>query len=195
MPVLRNPTKTGAVKWGLLAGASAPLVLVALGCNGTTSAPSDAPPPVSTSTSALVTGAVDARALEGLGDARSQVVRSAVPVLAPSGDLRLERPTVVVEPAYYAITARVTGATISIHGTKSAHRYEGVEAHPGNRALRKAKGFVTINEGIRSASFVENGVAYTVDVECASVADARCQSDAFVVELVDHLAYVGGGAR
>lgn len=52
-----------------------------------------------------------------------------------------------------------------------------------------------MNEGIRSASFVENGAAYTVDVECASVADARCQSDAFVVELASRLVYVGGSGR
>ena len=33
-------------------------------------------------------------------------------------------------------------------------------------ALRGAKGFVTVNEGIRSASWMENGASYTIDVEC-----------------------------
>lgn len=191
------------MKRGSLAAASA-LSLV-LACNGATTGSSDAPPPVSTSTLSASTvkpaitwpsaDAIDPRALDVLGDARSQLSRSPVPVLAPNGDLRLERPTVIVEGEYYAITARVTGATISVQGTRAAHRYEGVDPHPGNRALRKGKGFVTINEGIRSASFVENGAAYTVDVECASASDARCQSDAFVVELVERLAYVGGAGR
>ena len=203
MPDLRNPSKTGAVKRGLLAGAFAPILV--LGCNGSTTSAPDAPPPVSTATLSAnavkpaitwpSAAAIDARALEGLGDARTQLSRSPVPVLAPSSDLSLERPTVVVEGEYYAITARVTGATIAVQGTRAAHRYEGVDPHPGNRALRKGKGFVTVNEGIRSASFIENGAAYTVDVECASVADARCQSDAFVVELVDRLVYVGGSGR
>lgn len=207
LPGLLNRTRTGAVKRGLLAGSFAlNLVLIGgLGCNGTAATSSDAPPPVSTSTLAANTvkpaitwpsaDAIDARALEGLGDARSQLSRSPVPVLAPSSDLRLERPTVVVEGEYYAITARVTGATIGIQGTRVAHRHEGIDPHPGNRALRKGKGFVTVNEGIRSASFIENGAAYTVDVECASASDARCQSDAFVVELVSRLAYVGGAGR
>jgi hypothetical protein len=137
---------------------------------------------------------IDERALASLGDARSELARSPVPVLAPSSELTLERPTVIVEGEYYVITARHRGATISIQGTRSAHRYEGVDAHPGNEALRKGAGFVTVNEGIRSASFIENGVAYSVDVECAENTDVRCTSDAFVTELTNHLVYVGGGA-
>lgn len=143
------------------------------------------------------TSTIDERALASLGDARSQLSRSPVPVLAPSPEgFRdgLERPTVIVEGEYYVITARSHGATISIQGTRAAHRYEGVDAHPGNTTLRKGTGFVTVNEGIRSASFIENGVAYSVDVECASNADARCTSDAFVTEITNQLVYVGGGA-
>lgn len=137
---------------------------------------------------------IDARALASLGDARSQLSRSPVPVLAPPSDLELERPTVIVEGEYYVITARNRGATISIQGTRAAHRYEGVAPHPGNTSLRSGTGFVTVNEGIRSASFIENGAAYSVDVECASNQDARCTSDAFVTELTNQLVYVGGGA-
>lgn len=99
----------------------------------------------------------------------------------------------IIEGEYYVITARVHGATLSVQGTRAAHRYEGVDPIPGNKALRSGAGFVTVNEGIRSASFIENGVAYTVDIECASNADVRCQSDAFVTELTNHLVYVGGG--
>jgi hypothetical protein len=181
------------VKRGLLA---IPLLLAC--SNGTPSEPA----PVTVSTSAVVkpqvswpsAGTIDERALASLGDARSQLSRSPVPVLAPSSDLVLERPTVIVEGEYYVITARNHGATISIQGTRAAHRYDGVAPHPGNKSLRKGSGFVTINEGIRSASFVENGVAYSVDVECASNADVRCTGDAFVTELTNQLVYVGGGA-
>ena len=140
-------------------------------------------------------GVVDARALEQLGDARSQLARSPVPVLAPNAEVRLERPTIVVEGEFYSITGRVAGATINIQGTRAAHDYEGVAPHPGNRALRSGKGFVTENEGIRSASFMENGAAYSVDVECASADDARCKNDGFVVALVNRLVYVGGAGR
>jgi hypothetical protein len=176
----------------------------ALGCNGT-AASSDAPPPVATSaaTANMVTpavtwpaaSAIDARALERLGDARSRVARSPVPVLAPPSDVVLEGPTVVVEGEFYAISGRVAGAAINVQGTRVAHQYEGIDPHPGNRALRAGKGFVTENEGIRSASFIENGAAYSVDVECASADDARCKNDGFVVSLVNRLVYVGGVGR
>lgn len=183
------------MKRGLLVHAC----VFALGCNGAT-ASSDAPPPASTGAvkSAITwpsAASIDAHALEALGEGREKLARSPVPVLAPAAGLGLERPTVVVEGEYYAITARIAGATVNVQGTRSVHRHEGVSPHPGNRSLRNGSGFVTVNEGIRSASFVENGAAYTVDVECASNTDARCASDAFVVELVEQLAYVGGAAR
>ena len=185
------------MKRGLLA---LPLLLA---CNGT-AASEPAPPTISTAAVVVkpqvawpATSTIDERALAQLGDARSQLSRSPVPVLAPNADgilVGLERPTVIVEGEYYVITARNHGATISIQGTRAAHRYDGVDPHPGNKSLRKGSGFVTVNEGIRSASFIENGVAYSVDVECAEHTDARCTSDAFVVELTNQLVYVGGGA-
>src|SRR5690606_32431485 len=143
-------------------------------CNGPASAPTEPAPTVSTGVvvkpqiASPAAAAIDERALAALGDARSQLARAPVPALAPSADLALERPTVIVEGEYYVITARSRGATISIQGTRAAHRYDGVSPHPGNKRLRSGTGFVTVNEGIRSASFVENGAAYSVDVECAS---------------------------
>jgi hypothetical protein len=132
----RIAVTTRPVKRGLLA---LPLLLAA--CNGAPSEP--APPTIST---AIVVkpqvawpaaSTIDERALASLGDARSQLSRSPVPVLAPASELTLERPTVIVEGEYYVITARNHGATISIQGTRAAHRYEGVDPHPGNKSLRK----------------------------------------------------------
>ena len=170
-------------------------------CNGTSApAPSEAPPPVSTTTvkpaiAWPAAGAIDAHALDALGDGRTPIARSPVPVLAPSADLHLEAPTVVVEGEYYAISAHAPGVSIHVQGTRVAHRYEHIAPNPGNRPIRGGRGFVTVNEGIRSVSFVENGAAYTVDVECASFQDARCADDRFVVEVADGLAYVGGAGR
>jgi hypothetical protein len=183
------------VKRGLLA------LSLLLACNGTPSEPA----PATVTTAVVVkpqvswpaSSSIDERALASLGDSRSQLSRSPVPVLAPKGDGVLdaiERPTVIVEGEYYVITARNHGATISIQGTRAAHRYDGVDPHPGNKSLRKGTGFVTVNEGIRSASFIENGVAYSVDVECAEHTDVRCTSEAFVTELTNQLVYVGGGS-
>ena len=91
----------------------------------------------------------------------------------------------------------VDGATISLQGTRAAHRYEGIEpADRQSRASRRHKGFVSVNEGIRTASWMENGAAYSVDVECSDLRnDARCQSDDFVLAVVAQLTYVGGSGR
>lgn len=145
---------------------------------------------------------IDERTLSSLGrdgsrserEVRALIARSPVPVLAPK-DLVLASPTLVVEGEYFALTGRVDGATVALQGTRAAHRYEGVEPAAGDRTLRATKGFVSVNEGIRTASWIENGAAYSVDVECADNRDARCQSDDFLISVVTQLAYVGGSGR
>ncbi len=127
-------------------------------------------------------------------DTRALVARSVVPVLAPR-DLALGSPTLVVEGEYFALTGRVDGTTVALQGTRAAHRYEGIEPSAGNRDLRGTKGFVSTNEGIRTASWVERGAAYSVDVECGNPRDRRCQSDDFLLDIVGQLAFVGGMGR
>ena len=194
-------------------------ISAAIGCNGTPSASlglspaHDRAPAVSTSSVSVrpavawpAMSSIDERALVSLssggsktdGEIRALVSRSPVPVLVPK-DLRLASPSLVVEGEYFALTGRADGATISLQGTRAAHRYEGVEPTAGNRELRGAsgaiRGFVSVNEGIRTASWIENGVAYGVDVECADSRDARCQNDDFLLSVVTQLTYVGGSGR
>ena len=190
------------------------MVLIA-GCNGNTSAARDGEhaPAVST-TSVTVRPAVAWPALATIDDGallslsrsggrndreiRALIARSPVPVLAPR-ELQLASPTLVVEGEYFALTGRADGATISLQGTRAAHRYEGVDPATGNRELSRgsgiARGFVTTNEGIRTASWIENGAAYSVDVECSESADARCHGDDFLLSIVAQLSYVGGSGR
>lgn len=188
-------------RWVLVACA---LAVAAVACNGGTSSSSSSPTEAKTSTVVKpriawpATSTIDTRALAALGDAKEigpLVARAPVPVLAPGASFALERPVVIVEAEYYAINAHAGGATIAIQGTRPAHRYDGIEPNAGNRPLRGGRGFVSVNENIRSASFVENGASYSVDVECDDAKDARCTSDAFVVSLVESLAYVGGAGR
>jgi hypothetical protein len=141
--------------------------------------------------------AADAHALSALGDdAPSRIARSPVPVLAPAAADALETPTVVVGPEYYAISGHAHGATITIQGTRAQHEVQGIAPIEGDHAIRRAKGFVTVNEGIRVASWSENGASYSVDVECGDpMNDARCTSESFVLGLAERLAFVGGGGR
>lgn len=125
---------------------------------------------------------------------RRDVARSPVPVLV-SRENDGARTTLVVDAEYYAVSERRDGVTIAVQGTKLAHRYDGTPTNPGDRGLRGTTGFVTENEGIRSASWIEGGVAYSVDVECADTSDLRCADDAFVTSVVEGLVYVGGSGR
>lgn len=184
---------------------------VVAACNGNTSAPrDDSPPAVTTTVRPSVAwpaaSSVDDRALQSIlagayaakgtdpREIRAMVARSPVPVLAPR-EIVLASPTLVVEGEYFALTGRVDGVTISLQGTRAAHRYQDIEPAPGNRDLRSTRGFVSVNEGIRTASWIENGAAYTADVECADVHDARCENEAFLLSLVAQLAFVGGSGR
>lgn len=128
-------------------------------------------------------------------EVRSLLARSVVPVLAPR-DLTLESPTLTVEGEYFALTGKSAGTTIALHGTRTAKRYKNIEPVLGDRRLRgNLPGFVSANEGIRTASWIERGAAYSVDVECSNMRDPRCQDDAFLLGIVEQLAYVGGAGR
>lgn len=180
------------------------LSLLLVGCNA--SPPSEAPVAVgvqqSSSEAKTVTpkitwsANVDARALGSLGDAdaRARVTRSPVPVLAPT-NVTLERPTFIVEAEYYALTGRVQGATIAIQGTRAQKRYDSIAPVQGDRTLRGQHGFVSTNEGIRTSSWMENGAAYSVDIECADTNDTRCTGEAFLLAIVESLANAGGAGK
>jgi len=192
--------------------------LLLLACNGNTSATrTDERAPVVSTSSVVVrpsvawpaAASIDEGALLSLArsgdktdrEVRALVSRSPVPVLAPK-DLRLGTPTLVVEGEYFALTGRVddasSRATVSIQGTRAAHRYENVDPATGTRDLARGatvRGFVTINEGIRTASWIENGAAYSVEIECSEHTDLRCKSDDFLLSVVAQLTFVGGSGR
>lgn len=47
-------------------------------------------------------------------------------------------------------------------------------------------------DAIWRATWIQNGAAYALVVECSRAEDARCKGKPFVRELVDSLVYVGG---
>lgn len=84
------------------------------------------------------------------------------------------------------------GVSVFVQGSRLAHAYPHIPPATGNRTLRGHQGWVTQNESIWSATWKENGVDYTVEVECSRPDDARCADDALLVEMVESLAFVGG---
>lgn len=131
--------------------------------------------------------------------ARQKIDESYVPVLVPRE--KAEAVTVVVEAGFYAYSGaidrelpdgRISRATIAIQGTRHAHAHEGFPKIDGTHAMRGKKGLFTINEGIATTTWVENGAGYSLDVECSIDADTRCHDESFAVALTNGLAFVGG---
>ena len=125
-------------------------------------------------------------------DARAVVARSALPVLVPAESTLVQTARIIVEERFFAVSSQADSIHVSLHATRVTHRYPGIGPIPGDRLLRGTPGFVTRNEGIWSATWKESGVSYVLDLECGVSADARCASDAYLLELVEGLAYVGG---
>jgi hypothetical protein len=138
---------------------------------------------------------VDTRAIAHLASEDAKLIaRSPVPVLVP--DTRVDEAKLMVEAEYYAFSGKLpNGVSLAIQGVRKAYRYDNVTPVKGDKKLRGTDGFVSINEGIRQATWSENGAAYSVDVECADHEDERCAKEDFVIDLTNHLAYVGGSGR
>lgn len=138
-------------------------------------------------------GGVDEQALSLLSPgARGEVAKSKVPVLAPSAGELAASAIVTAGPVYVAVSSSAAGVTLTLHGTKLAYHYAKVSPAIGDRELRGTKGWVTRESGIWSASWTERGVAWMLDLECATPSDGRCADEHFLLDRVADLSYVGG---
>lgn len=141
---------------------------------------------------------VDERARARLPEAlRRSVDASPVPVLLPGeawGEPFFTSSRSEGGPGWgYAFSARRPGQTLAIQASRIATLVPGIGRHDGRERLRGGHGFVSDNDGIKTATWIEHGVAYALDLECASP-DA-CDLAAVRAE-VEALAYVGGaGAK
>jgi hypothetical protein len=183
-----------------------PLLVAAAGCasSGDAPAPGDvtpSPAPAALARSTLATVSwpaperVDRQALGRLRpDARAALALAPVPVLVPSAEALLGSVVIVTDEHWASAWAQADGVTVTVSGTRLAHRVPSIAPIAGKDPVRAARGFVTENEGIWSATWPENGVVYTLDVECADPAEARCADRAWLLGLASELVYVGGAA-
>jgi hypothetical protein len=136
---------------------------------------------------------LDRAALTALPKAAAHAVRvSRVPVLIPPAGELLAAPVVVARDDWTSFWARTPDITVSLMMTRLAHRYGKIPPMRGPHKVRGLPAFVTENEGIRSATWLENGVSYTLDIECASPGAPACASEAWLLSLAQQLVYVGG---
>ena len=94
----------------------------------------------------------------------------------------------------YALSARSGEVTLALHASRIATLLPGVGHVRGSRRVRGVDGFLSVNEGIRTASWIEHGVAYSLDLECRDPEGPAC-SELALREAVEGLVYVGGDSR
>ena len=131
--------------------------------------------------------------------ALAAIETSPVPVLAPGESswrsLRISSPRGREGPGFgFTLAAHAPGRTLTLHGSRLATLLPDVGRHEGTERLRGVPAFVTDNDGIKSATWIEHGAAYALDLECASARAPGCDLAALRAE-VEALVYVGGGGR
>jgi hypothetical protein len=126
---------------------------------------------------------------------RAAIDRSPVPVLVPGDPDWLARAR-IHSPAGphsfgYALSVTHGDRSVTVQASRIATLLPHIGHSRGNRRIRGGEGFYSDNDGIRTASWIEHGVAYSLDLECKDPAGRACSREALEA-LVDGLAYVGG---
>lgn len=123
--------------------------------------------------------------------ARGPAARSPVPVLIP-GEAGLAAEAAIFSEAWgYALSAREGTRTVALQASRSATLLPHVRPVPGKTKLRGTLGWVSSNDGIRTASWIEHETAYSLDLECYSPDGPECSEQALLAA-VEGLVYVGG---
>lgn len=126
------------------------------------------------------------------GPSREAVDAAPVPVLVPDLGVQLDQRKVMTGPEWASFWGQRDGMTVSVHASRMARVFAGVRPTPGTHTVREHEGFITRNEGIWAASWIEHGVAYDLQLECAPVDAPECVDSTTLEALADGLTYVGG---
>lgn len=118
------------------------------------------------------------------------VEASPVPVLVPPGPWLEGLVLIPLGDQGYSLRARAGKSKLILQASKRARLYPDMPGAKGTHALRGGRGELTTNEGIRSASWIEAGVAFTADLECGDAEAAECRSNEGFTALLDRLVFV-----
>ena len=156
------------------------IVILSIGCGGSPDSARQNPP--ATATERAAAGAVAA----GQG-----TTATGLTVLVPEALARQETtgPGFAVAETHYSVTQRDEQVTLSLTGGLVSREESSIVATPGTPAdmLRGVPVYVTENDGIKTATWIENGTAYALDIECASEKDERCTSSDYIKNVVKGL--------
>lgn len=101
---------------------------------------------------------------------------------------QFEDVVVTSERVWYGASFRDESVTVYLHGTTA---FVDAPAELGDvtptATIRGVGGYATVNEAIQTITWQENGAAYSLDVECASPIDRRCQSSDYLIDIAARL--------
>lgn len=123
-------------------------------------------------------------------DARAEILRAGVPVLVVNEARLLAGTTIATGPSWVEATIRDGACTIAIHATRLSRPLTGDPPSDLSATVRGRPAFLTSRDGLVAASWVEDGVAYALDLTCADRFDARCRTDAHLLDLAAQLVVV-----
>ncbi len=121
------------------------------------------------------------RAMDGLSLDPAAVNRTAVPILLLRGAF-VDGARIYSFGDYYAISADMQGARISLTGTTALVKLP--SSTPLTTSVEPEQLVVQRTVDGQLASFVRYGVLYTVELHCDAPTDPRCKTDAVVRDLV-----------
>lgn len=127
-------------------------------------------------------------------EAREAARLAPVPLLVPPQPRLLAGMVVSAGEHFVAFHTAADGLTWTLHGTRLAYRYPELSPVEGPDSIRGTRGFLGQEEGTWSATWLEGGVAYSLDLECAVASDPRCADASTVAALAESLVAVSRGA-
>jgi hypothetical protein len=125
--------------------------------------------------------------------ARGELSRSPLPVLVPPDGI--ERGELYVGEGWYAFTTKLHGQTLSVQGSAQARVHRHVHNEDPSYEIRGNGGYISQNEAIWAVSWIENGAAYSVELECDDPSASACANPDRVLALVDAMVFVGGAGE
>ncbi|MCA9602894.1 MAG: hypothetical protein KC417_12750 [Myxococcales bacterium] len=163
--------------------------LVLLGLTACARAPEGEPSVESGATSPVVSNqAASGNAGTDLDPASKEALaQSPVPLLLP-GDHELWPHLRVMRGATWgSFVLHDDISTITLQGTRTVHAEQLPDAMPTPSGVRGVTAWTGVGENIPFVSWIEDGVAWMLEVECNSPADARCADPTWATEFVERL--------
>ena len=121
-------------------------------------------------------------------DQRATLHKTEAKVLLPTNSSWLKRAFITADTHWYTASIDEDGYTIVIEGNSKSIAHPEIRAAFATSPPTRQSPRISRNELIVEASFVEDGTAYSIEVECVLPdKNPRCTNDTFISKVVDSL--------